>query len=47
MIAWPTRCTIRGWRMVNGVAATHPATTTTIDALKSQNPAQLWPVRPA
>ncbi len=27
--------------MVNGVAATHPTTTTTIDAAKSQNPIQL------
>jgi len=47
MIAWPTRCTTRGWRIVNGVAATHPAMTTTIDAANSQNPTQLSSVRPA
>ena len=29
--AKPTRCTTRGWRNVNGVAATQPTTTTTIE----------------
>ena len=32
---------------MNGVAATHPTMTTTIDAAKSQNPTQLWSFRPA
>ena len=46
MSAYPTRCTTRGWRSVNGVAATQPAMTTTIDARKSQSPSQPWSLRP-
>ena len=45
--AYPARCTTRGWRSVNGVAATHPTTTTTIDAANTMNPTQLWSSRPA
>ena len=46
-MAWPARCTTRGWRIVNGVAATQATMMTAIDTANSQNPSQLWSVRPA
>ena len=45
--AKPTRCTTRGWRNVNGVAATQPTTTTTIEAAKTAKPTQSVASRPA
>ena len=45
--AKPTRCTTRGCRSVNGVAATQPTTTTTIDAAKITKPTQSVASRPA
>src|SRR5581483_5874247 len=37
----PTRCTTRGWRNVNGVAAIHAATTIAIHTTYNPKPAQL------
>ena len=38
--AYPTRCTTRGWRRLNGVAATQPMVHTTIAAAKIPKPTQ-------
>lgn len=43
----PTRCTTRGCRNVNGVAATQPMVVTTIAAAKHQKPSQLSSSRAA
>jgi hypothetical protein len=42
----PTRCTMRGCRNVNGVAATQPTMATTIVSAKTVKPIQLSSSRP-